>query len=313
MQVLPSIELLPYIKHYLFLKSDGGSIKKLRLFTDGNTGIVLTFKNSLISDYKNHATYDYLPDSFVYGQLTEFKDIYLFGETSLLIVVFQPSGLNKITDIPADKLRDNIIRTEELFGRQAIELQEKLSEQTNIQDKFSLLNAFFIKIIDRRTFTNNLIIQASLHLIIQKKGLVSVNQLVKYTGYTERHIERKFTESIGLNPKMFTNIVKLHSFLRYLKEKPSNNPITVIAYEAGYSDQSHLVKEFKKYTGMTPKEYVNKATKLTVNFVEFLRSNIILVNPMSDSYNIANITKNNFVLDLINIKYGQNKNLDSSI
>jgi AraC-like DNA-binding protein len=112
---------------------------------------------------------------------------------------------------------------------------------------------------------------------------------------------------------MFTNIVKLHSFLRYLKEKPSNNPITVIAYEAGYSDQSHLVKEFKKYTGMTPKEYVNKATKLTVNFVEFLRSNIILVNPMSDSYNIANITKNNFVLDLINIKYGQNKNLDSSI
>src|SRR5512133_2356772 len=124
MQVLPSIELLPYIKHYLFLKSDGGSIKKLRLFTDGNTGIVLTFKNNLISDYKNHASHDYLPDSFVYGQLTEFKDIFLFGETSLLIVVFQPSGLNKITGIPVDKLQDNIIRFEELFGRQAIELQE---------------------------------------------------------------------------------------------------------------------------------------------------------------------------------------------
>ena len=48
MQVLPSKDLLPYIKHYLFIKSEGESIKKLRLFTDGNTGIVFTFNNNLI-------------------------------------------------------------------------------------------------------------------------------------------------------------------------------------------------------------------------------------------------------------------------
>lgn len=69
MQILPSKELLPYIRHYLFLRSDGKCIKKLRLFTDGNTGIVFTFRNNLISNYKNHELPDYLPNTFVYGQL----------------------------------------------------------------------------------------------------------------------------------------------------------------------------------------------------------------------------------------------------
>ena len=150
-------------------------------------------------------------------------------------------------------------------------------------------------------------------MILQYKGLVTVNKLVRYTGYTQRHIERKFTESIGINPKMFCNIVKLHSFLRYMKEKPGNNIITGLAYDAGYSDQSHLLKDFRKYTGMTPKEYLNHTTKLTVNFVEYHRSDIILNWPMSDLYNFSENGKTNFVLDLINKKYGQIKNIDCSI
>lgn len=313
MQVLPSEELLPYIKHYLFLKSEGGSFKKLRLFTDGNTGLVFTFKNNLISNYITHDLHEYLPDSFVYGQLTEFKDIFLFGETSLIIVVFQPSGINQLMGIPAYKLRDYIIQTEYIFGKQVTDLQEKLSEKAYNQDKLILLNGFFIKIVNGRRYPVNPIIQASIKLIIQRKGLVSVNQLVKYTGYTERHIERKYIESIGLNPKMFSNIVKLHSFLRYLKEKHAHILVTGLAYEAGYSDHSHLVKEFRKYTGMTPKEYINKSNKLTVNFVECLRSELKPDYPMSDLYNFPNTGRYNFVLDLINKKYGQAKNINSAI
>jgi AraC-like DNA-binding protein len=313
MQVLPSKELLPYIKHYLFLKSEGESIRNLRLFTDGNTGVVFTFYNNIISNFKNHELPEYLPNSFVYGQLSEFKDIYLHGETRLIIVVFQPWGINQLLGIPADKLRDYIIPTEDLFGRKGTDLQEKLSEQKNILDKLSLLNDFFIEIIKIKTFNENLIIQASIRLIVQFKGLVSVSQLVRYTGYTQRHIERKFSESIGLNPKMFCNIVKLHSFLKYMKEKPASDIITGVAYEAGYFDQSHLVKEFRKYTGMTPREYVKNTTKLTVNFVEFHRSDLISDYPMSDLYNFSDNGKTNFVLDLINKKYGQIKNIDSSI
>ena len=123
MQILPSSELKSFIKHYLFLESDGKSIKKLRLFSDGNPGMVFSLKSSLISNVQNNMLLDYLPVSFIYGQISEFKDLYLVNEASLIIVVFQPAGLNQLLRISAAELRDNIIRTEDLFGLQGLKLQ----------------------------------------------------------------------------------------------------------------------------------------------------------------------------------------------
>jgi AraC-like DNA-binding protein len=267
MQILPSKELQPFIKHYLFLESEGKTVKKLRLFSDGNMGIVFSFGSNLITRNKNHELVEDLPNSFLYGQISQFRDLYLEGEAVLIVVVFQPSGINQLIGISADELLDKIIRTEDFFGLQGLEIQEKLAEKVDYQSKLELLNTFFRELMAKKITSNQWLIHASLDFIVKNKGNISVNQLVQYTGYTERHLERKFIETIGLSPKKFSNIIKLHSFLKYLKEEPKN--LTTIAYEAGYADQSHLIKEFKKYTGITPTEYVSKASKLAINFMEF--------------------------------------------
>lgn len=286
MQILPSKELLPFIKHYLFLESEGKkTIKHLRLFSDGTTGMAFSFKSNLISNIQNNELPEYLPASFVYGQISEFKNLYLVNDASLIIVVFQPAAINKLIGISAAELRDNIIKTEDLFGWQGLNLQAKLFEQGNIRDKLKLLNRFFIKLVAKKAFVNQALIDVSVNFIFKNKGTNSIGQLVKYTGYTERHIERIFNECIGLHPKRFGNIVKLHSFLKLLKDKSRQNNLTQISYEAGYSDQSHLIKEFRKYTGITPKEYLYMNNKLTTNFMEF-NSAHLPVGAMSDLYNL---------------------------
>jgi len=275
MQILPPKELFPFIKHYLFLESKGSGFSKLRLFSDGNMGIVFSFKNNLVSGYKNNEQVEPLPNSFLYGQISTFKDVCVVNETDLLIVVFQPSGIQQLLGIPAGMLRDNIISTAYLFGKQGQELNEKLMEAFSIRDKLRLLNLFFTKLALKRTHPGDLIVQASVNSIVKNKGLISLNQLVKLTGYTERHIERKFIEAIGIPPKRFGNIIKLHHFLKHLKNQSNNANLTAIAYEAGYADQSHLIKEFKKFTGMTPKTYIHEADKLTTNFIKFLPGAIL--------------------------------------
>lgn len=269
MQILPSKELMPFIKHFLFLESEGKSIKKLRLFSDGNTGMVFSFKSNLIFTIQNNEMSGYLPASFIYGQISEFKDLYLVNEASLIIVVFQPAGINQLMGISAAELRDNIIRTEDLFGWKGLDLWEKLSAPGSFQDKLKTLNAFFIESVAKKTFVNQVLIEASVNFILKNRGTNSIHQLVKHTGYTERHIERTFIECVGLSPKKFVNIVKLHGFLKLLNDKSRYNNLTRISYEAGYSDQSHLIKEFRKYTGITPKEYLYKTNRLTNNFLEF--------------------------------------------
>lgn len=269
MQILPPKELLPFIKHYLFLESEGNNIKKLRLFSDGNTGMVFSFKNNLISNIQNDGHVSYLPNSFVYGQISEFKDLYLISEASLIIVVFQPAGINQLMGVSAAELRDNIIKVEDLFGQQALNLQMNLFEQNNFQDKLKMLNAFFTEFAAKRISVNQAVIEASVNFIFNNKGVNTVDQLVRYIGYTERHIERIFIECVGLSPKKFGSVVKLHRFLKLLKSKSKHHTLTEISYEAGYSDQPHLIKEFRKYTGVTPKDYLNKTNRLAVNFMEF--------------------------------------------
>ncbi len=270
MQISPSIELLPYIKHYLFIGSPGNGIKNLRLFSDGNTGMVFSFRTSLISTVQNNNVTYFLPASFVYGQISEFKDLCLIDEASLLIVVFQPYGISRLLGIPANLIRDKTIGTEDLFGIQGLMLHEKLYGQPGLEGKLKLLNAFFSKIVPKLPVSNNILIQASLSFILKNGGTATMNQLVKHTGYTERHIERTFSECIGINPKKYGNIVKLHVFLKLLKGKSKQNNLIDFCYRAGgYYDQSHLIKEFKKYTGMTPKDYLYKTTRLTSNFIEF--------------------------------------------
>jgi AraC-like DNA-binding protein len=268
MQISPSKELAPYIKHYLFLDNKETAIQKLRLFSDGNTGIVFSFKSKLISEINNYEVKNYLPNSFLYGQLNGFKDLYSNDKITLVIVVFQPNGIYQLLGIPADEFLDSIISIDDVFGENGLILQEKLSEQNNNQGKIELLNHFFRNLISKKSQSNQLIINSSLDFIISNKGLFSVSQLVKYTGFTERHLERKFKESIGLNPKKFGNVIRLHHFLKLLKDKPVDTNLTSICYDAGFSDQSHLIKEFRKHTGISPKEYLHSSGKLTNNLIK---------------------------------------------
>lgn len=277
MQILPSEVLLPYIKHFLFLESNGNYIKKLRLFSDGNTGMVFCVNERPLSiDGTND-----LPNSFLYGQISNFRDLYRTEESSFIIVVFQPDGLHKLLGISAKELKDNIITTNDIFGRSGLFLYDKLIGLKGVESRLKILNKFFHELAAKRTLPDQNFINASLNYIVERKGIISVEGLVKYTGYTERHIQREFSERIGLSPKQFGSIVKLHNFLKVLKNKSSGTNIATMGYETGYFDQSHLNREFRKHTGITPTQYLNGTNKLAINFMEFTFSH----ESMSGLYN----------------------------
>jgi len=267
MQVSPSIDLSATIKHYLFLTTQSEEVKKLRLFSDGNTGMVFSFKNLLISHFTRMDIPVELPDSFIYGQLDSYQDLYCQGETSLMIVVFHPHGLSRMLGVSSQELKNQRIKTEELFGPGAAELYERLSENAAISSKITLAEEFFRKLIAVREFADQPLILASINFITQNKGLMPVSKLAAFTGYHERTLERTFTANIGISPKRFSTIVKLHVFLKQLRDKPVQENLTALGYEAGYYDQPHLIREFKKHTGLTPGQYSSIADPLAINFL----------------------------------------------
>ena len=78
----------------------------------------------------------------------------------------------------------------------------------------------------------------------------SVIEIAEKFGYHERHLYRVFKTNYGVAPKVLLNILRLHLCLTLMLEQ--NMDLVDIAYLCGFYDQSHFIKEIKKYTGISP-------------------------------------------------------------
>lgn len=234
------------------------------MFTDGSTGLILSGDMNLYS----RISADRMPLAFFYGALNTYKDFYSTGSFSLIAVVFQPYFLNILLKISAKEVLNRIIPVEEVLKNKLQPFQKSLFNMTSSIAIIHQLNLFFTEFLSRESNADYSFITAVQQYILQRKGAVSSKQLERFTGYTERHLERKFESYMGVSPKKYSTIIRLHYFLSLMSKEKGNENMASLSYHAGYADQSHLIREFKNSVGLTPKQYLKTENKIAVNFIE---------------------------------------------
>ena len=90
-------------------------------------------------------------------------------------------------------------------------------------------------------------------------GIINCERIINCNLYTDRHIRRLFDKYIGIPPKLFGNLNRFYKITRALAIKPYLN-ISELATEFGYYDQPHFIKEFKRFSGLTPSQFTNYLT-----------------------------------------------------
>jgi len=275
MQIIPSPILAPYIKHYLFLDLVNIDSGLLRTFADGNTGIVFSIGTGAL--YRDGIK---LPKAFCYGQITNYRELESIGSLKLIIAVFRPFGMSQILNISAAELKDKIVDLSSVIGDSATTLHHFLSDELPHVQMVESLNHFFGKLIKNIETRLYPMVTAATHWIMARKGLFKAEELMDFTGHHQRTIERAFHTFVGIAPKKLGSIIRLHHFLGEIKGTGSQYNFTQNVFEAGYFDQAHLIREFKKITGLTPTTYHVKSTHLAVNFIvlpdENVQSDVIL-------------------------------------
>lgn len=81
---------------------------------------------------------------------------------------------------------------------------------------------------------------------------ISLNTLAEIAGCTSYHIIRLFKETVGMSPHAYLIQLRLEKARELIDE---GETITDAALNAGFSDQSHLTRRFKKRFGITPGKY----------------------------------------------------------
>lgn len=265
MQLRPSPQLLPIVRHYLLLETAQEGSFQHRLLPDGSTGIVFYYGNNTPMPYFSG---NRVAQSFYYGPIRSFTDMCFTGHLRMLAVVLQPSGIHALTGIPATAFQNQVVGLTDLWGRDAAVLEEQVCQAGSPAQSIAFIETFLTGRLQNTRPLHPLVTAAVQQLKLQQ-GATGVQTLCRQLGIGERQLERLFGQYIGLSPKQFASLVKLQHTLKLLQNKAGTEQLTGITYAAGYYDQAHFIREFKKQAGMLPSQYLEQTQRLALNFIRF--------------------------------------------
>lgn len=195
------------------------------------------------------------PREIVLGQITEQFFIEPTGKVNSFAVRFFPYGFANFVSIPIKKLANKETPLKSLFGKKlSQELARKIKHATDTQQRIKIVEAFLLDKLKAKTTIDN-IVKATIDMMSDTKGGVPINSILKNDLSKRRQLERKFHEKVGISPKQLGKVIRLQAALKMLLNHHSEN-LTKVAYDNEYYDQAHFTKDFKEFTGITPKEFL---------------------------------------------------------
>ncbi|MCW3463523.1 helix-turn-helix domain-containing protein [Chitinophaga nivalis] len=262
-QIQPPDYLKNYVRHYWVLESDQTDVlsQSFRTIADGCPGLIFQQpdKGVLFQNDKE------LPGIILYGQATRHAEIKLKGKFSTVGIYFYPSALKSIFGLNAGELTDTCLDLDLLAGEQGYYLLEQLADTPALKDQIAIISAYLLFMIRKNSTCADDAMQYALSSIVASKGSISMKTLHEQLHLSERSFERKFKQYVGISPKLFSRISRFQASLSQLRTN-SYDKLSDIAFGNDYADQSHFIRSFKEFAGVSPYQYQKLSTEVMENF-----------------------------------------------
>ena len=180
----------------------------------------------------------------VTGAMSREKRFDLPAGTRTIGIRFHPGMAGHFLRLPAQEITDCTIPLEELWGSAALELQSRLAESRSADDCCKIL-AEALAAPQREPSRT----QRAVETIRAAHGDIDIQWVIEQTGVTERQFRRRLLEETGLSPKKLCRVLR---FRRSCALRTQGLPWSLVAAEAGYFDQAHLIRDFREFSGSSP-------------------------------------------------------------
>lgn len=174
-------------------------------------------------------------------------------------VRLMPMGSAKIIGMPDKELKDEKIPLLDLIPNIEGDLL-KIIEAEDIYRRADLFVNMFQPSSSGRMLSNRLAYMVD--RIFETKGQLSIQDLSNEIGYSPRHLYTMFNEQFGMGVKSFCKIVRFQNALHYMLLTEDSG--SMMAYDLGYYDQAHFIREFKSMADVTPSYWYKQMRKETL-------------------------------------------------
>lgn len=272
--IQPPVILQDYVRYFWTLDYDGSvqDRKAIKIPADGSAGFLLQHHNGKSATAGGEIDF---PTAFVYGQATTNFTTHTSSGFSMTGAYFYPATLKTLFGIDACELTGGCASLENFTS---LRLEEMLINATCPHKRITILTDFLIKKINYKKAADALIAGVITQIKTAPETL-SVGELLKENKVSERQLERRFKQFIGIPPKMFIRLTRFENAQKRLRLNQFDK-ISDVAYDLGYSDHSHFNRDFKEFSSFIPTTYL-KAINEFDGFTSF--------SPEEKCYNIQDI------------------------
>ena len=248
----PSKSTENIIDFFWDFEGDFSSLDSYNHFTTASVNPKLAFQYETGMKINKDGKSETLFRSGFQCQTKSFYEISAHQKTGIFGISFKPYAIPLLFNIPSSALTDLNIEISDLLGTEGKTLQEKILHCSTTEERIRIATAFIESKLEKATYSHPNVI-SSIHHILVNKGTINAKQLADDHFLSQRQFERRFKELTGFSPKTFSRIVRFEEFIAEIYRTPQS--LTTVSLSSGYYDQSHMIRDFKEFTGKNPKEY----------------------------------------------------------
>ncbi|KAB7726852.1 helix-turn-helix domain-containing protein [Rudanella paleaurantiibacter] len=190
------------------------------------------------------------PSAILSGQQTVTFDRYVGRDFLFFNIHFQPGTLFRLFGIPAYGLTNTFIDAETVLSKEIKELTEQLKNAESYPELIQQAELFISRLI-RRSKKEAHGIDRAAQLLLHHTNPISMDWLASQSCLSPRQFERKFKERMGITASQLARIARFDKAFILKNAQPHLDWLSV-AIQCGYYDYSHLVRDYKEFTGLTP-------------------------------------------------------------
>ena len=239
-------ELRPYVSHILVYRESFAPEQEVveRVVPDGAVRLVVNLGDPPAGGQAMQ----------VLGPSAAPTLVRLGGRMEGLSITLQPGAAQALLGMPAGELAGTAVALDALWSHRAADLLSALAGQPDDASRVDALQAVLRRCLPQEASPGHLPAVHALRLLTASAGRLKVRDAAAAVGLGERRLQQLFHAHIGLSPRAWGRLARLHDCLRALRRHPLAAWADVAA-EGGFYDQPHLVHEFRELCGCTPAEF----------------------------------------------------------
>ena len=261
----PGPPLDEYVDRFWFC-SDAPSHPRERILPSGTVELVINLTDDEIRIYdpSDPARPRRYLGAVVSGPYSNFFLIDPLVHESIIGVHFRPGRAVPVLGVPASDLADAHVDLECVWGGLAAELRERLCTAATPANRFAVLEEVLLSRL-RLPPPRHGAIPVALEALERASAAMKVRDLAERVGLCQRRFIQLFTAEVGMTPKLYGRVRRFQRARDWVRDTTEPD-WAAVAVACGFFDQSHLIRDFGEFSGLSPVAYLNQ------------RSNHVLLN-----------------------------------